>query len=750
MSESCLISLALVVVFTALAFAVFGFVAFVQGTRQRRELRELRAEFGLLRRRIETGERPEPVTAPAPPAQPVTAPPVPQRVAAPPPPPPRAEQATNWATIEAAIGKRWMTYAGALVLFLAAAFFIKYAFDSGLVGPAARVLLGLVAGIALLVFGDRLDRKEMKIIGQGLIGLGLAVLVLSIFAAFSFYDLVAQELAFGGLVLVVALGMLLAVAHSALSIAFLAVLGGLLTPLLVSTGVDARDALFTYLLLLDVAVLGVAFFRRWRALDVLAFVGTLALYIGWFDQFYRDPGWLPAVAWLGAFFLVFLALPFVYHLRKGTVVPIERFIMALVNAVAMFGLAYVILEKDHGFVLGFVALAMGGCYLALGVLTRQRVGDDIKSLFGFVALAVGFLTIAVPLHLRLHGITLAWAVEAPVLVYLGYRYRYLPARLGAVAVLIVAVGRLFAVHWPLHHGVFMPFFNAPLASALSLVAAMAAVAVLHHRFREQGGRWDMAVRDGAIVVGGLLGLSVLQHETTAAVRQTTETIGESRRLAGPWASALWSLGAAGYAYFGMRRRHTATWIASLGFAAIGFLLAMHLYVEQWPQDVWFVANWRFVAAALALGAVAWFIALGRRDAEMAARLKTLLGVLTAVWLVLVWLTVSVEVLRVAHDTVADRAQGRWLGQLLLSLTWAVYAAVLLAVGFWRHGRALRLAALALFGVTCLKLVLLDMADLSALYRIVAFFVVGVLMIGASYGYHVVEQRLAKQEGDATS
>jgi uncharacterized membrane protein len=78
----------------------------------------------------------------------------------------------------------------------------------------------------------------------------------------------------------------------------------------------------------------------------------------------------------------------------------------------------------------------------------------------------------------------------------------------------------------------------------------------------------------------------------------------------------------------------------------------------------------------------------------------------------------------------------------LSVTWGAYAIAMLAIGFWRKVRSLRLAALGLFGLTALKLVLIDMAKIQEVYRIISFLVLGVLMIGASYLYHRVEKRLS--------
>ena len=138
-------------------------------------------------------------------------------------------------------------------------------------------------------------RRRLTALGQGLMGGGVAILYLSLYASFTLYHLVPQGAAFGGMVLVTAGGLALGVGHDAVALSFLALLGGLLTPVLLSTGTDARDALFAYLLLLDVGTLGIALFKQWRGLDAAAFVGTVVLYGGWFDQFYTPAALGPGV-----------------------------------------------------------------------------------------------------------------------------------------------------------------------------------------------------------------------------------------------------------------------------------------------------------------------------------------------------------------------------------------------------------------------------------------------------------------------
>jgi uncharacterized membrane protein len=53
----------------------------------------------------------------------------------------------------------------------------------------------------------------------------------------------------------------------------------------------------------------------------------------------------------------------------------------------------------------------------------------------------------------------------------------------------------------------------------------------------------------------------------------------------------------------------------------------------------------------------------------------------------------------------------------------------------RRSAALRWAALALFGLTVIKAMLVDIAELQQLYRIIVFFVLGLLLLSVAWGYH---------------
>jgi uncharacterized membrane protein len=135
--------------------------------------------------------------------------------------------------------------------------------------------------------------------------------------------------------------------------------------------------------------------------------------------------------------------------------------------------------------------------------------------------------------------------------------------------------------------------------------------------------------------------------------------------------------------------------------------------------------------------------LCRPDEEFVA--KVLYGIGIAV----LWILLSTETYMYFDQAVADRERAKWAAQMSLSVTWGTYAIALLTIGFWRSVRSIRLAALGLFGLTAIKLVLIDMAQVEEVYRIISFFVLGILMIGASYLYHRVEKQLSMSSTTAT-
>ena len=169
-------------------------------------------------------------------------------------------------SLEQKIGTRWILIAGIITSIVGVGFFLKYAYDNDLIGPLGRVVITAVAGIAALIVGEGTRRRGYGIVAKGVTALGFAILYAAVFSAYRFYELIGSGPAFVLAIFITATAMLYAVALDEIIIAFFSLLGGFLTPVLVSTGENRPMALFGYVLVLGVGAILCAFYRKWRAI----------------------------------------------------------------------------------------------------------------------------------------------------------------------------------------------------------------------------------------------------------------------------------------------------------------------------------------------------------------------------------------------------------------------------------------------------------------------------------------------------
>ncbi|MHC4777551.1 MAG: DUF2339 domain-containing protein [Planctomycetota bacterium] len=669
-------------------------------------------------------------------------------VASPPADPGRKEKDAEWWTnLEQAIGQRWITWAGAVVLILAAGFFVKYAFDHKWLGPTGRVVLGILSGLVSAGAGEYFLRKKMDALGQGLLGLGMAILYVSLYATYGIYGLLPQTIVFAFMVLVTAGGMAVAVLRNTAALSFLAVLGGFLTPLMLQSGEDPRDYLFGYLAILDLGVLAVALFKRWRILEILAFAGTWAFFIGWYHVHYVPESMVPASIWVALFTSIFLTLPNVFHLRNRTPLLGERFVMAVVNAGLSMGLAYTILYESAKTALGLWALALSAAYLVLGSLVRRRIEEDGRAVFALVALSLFFVIASVPIFFDMHVVTILWALQAPVLLYLAYKYDYFPARIAAVLPFLLAAGRVFTIHWPLHGDTapwdFTPLVNRDFGSGLLVVLSGGAFALVHGFQKARGGDLDRGVKITVGLASALLML-ILGH---VEVSETLQTSG--RAALSPWAASLvWTVGAGSFLAAGWALRSIHSRLSGLLALSVSLVLVISAYSSGMTWEYTILLTGRFLAGCLGIAVIMAYAFTYVRGAERVGDTeKACPGAFVGTALFLLALLTSVDSWQwFAHH---DRLVA---GRAVLPAIWALCAALYLTAGFRMREMYLRYAgvgALAVGACLCVGAYSYRAEEAHALFAN-AYFAssAGVLALLFAYGGILFRKRrdLKEEEG----
>ena len=348
----------------------------------------------------------------------------------------RTSATQNW---EWLLGANWLARVGIATLILGVAFFIGMAIDRGWLNEWARVVLGVVTGSAFMVAGEYF-RKRYAVWSQAVTGGGMAILFLSVYGAFALYGLISSPIAFGAFALITLAGALLSLRYESMSVAVLSIIGGFATPLLLEERPPEGRLLLSYVLVLDVGVLGLASFRNWRWFTLLGLVGSIALFGFWHEEL--KPSLALAQVGITAIFLIFAAATIVFHIARKQVAGAADLALMTLNAAAYYGISYTLMHDSYQpWMGGFTALLAAFYVLQAGAC--RMLGEEQRNLTLFSAgLAAVFTFLVVPVQLDGLWISMAWGVEALVLVWLSFRLGMHEFRWASYLVLVAMLSRL--------------------------------------------------------------------------------------------------------------------------------------------------------------------------------------------------------------------------------------------------------------------------------------------------------------------
>lgn len=400
---------------------------------------------------------------------------------------PRSAQKAG-GSLESIIGTRWIGRIGVLAILFGVAFFLKYSFDNKLIGEAGRVMLGIILGLAFIGAGEYFQKnKGLMGYGQMLSGGGLAVLYLALYAGFALYHLIPSPLAAAGMMAVTSTGLTLSVRYSSYPLAAIALLGGFLSPIMLSTGLNQPLTLFGYILLLDVGTLLLLRFRPWPSLVSLSLLGTILLYAGWHAEFFSDEQRWLAFGIITPFF-IFYTLYIITSRLVSQRTESDLDLSIIFGSAAFFFLGFLAQQGfEYTWPVKIFTLALATVEIGLAEFVRGHTTEARKTVAAFAAVSIIMTVIATLIALEQHWILPALAAEMAIIGWIGLRLDYPTLRGGSYLLALVVLLRFdHDIHLDLEpFEQFSLLFNGRFLTCLSAIVGFYVLTGFLTRYRQR-------------------------------------------------------------------------------------------------------------------------------------------------------------------------------------------------------------------------------------------------------------------------
>ena len=695
--------------------------------------------------------------------------------------PPPVKQPAGKSSLEKFIGENLINKIGIGITVIGVGIGAKYSIEHDLISPLTRIILGYLVGLGLLLFGIKL-KQEYESYSAVLVSGAMAIMYFITYAAYAFYNLFPQTMAFALMLVFTAFTVVAAINYNRQVIAHIGLVGAYAVPFLLSDGSGKVAILFSYMAIINAGILVIAIKKYWKSLYYAAFALTWLIYAAWYIDSYRQAEHINlALLFLTVFFGLFYAIFLAYKLVKKEQFQLLDIIMLLGNAFIFYCIGYSILlgNTSGAQLLGLFTLGNAVVHFIISaVIYRQKLAD--RQLFFLVAgLSLVFITIAIPVQLNGSWVTLLWTGEALLLFWIGrtkgvsvYEYLSYPLMLLAFLSLLQDWMLAYERYTPEQYAIgIKPLLNVNFLGSLLFITAFGVIYQLNRSQKYTTALHKSLFSIVSFAIPAIL-LFVIYYSLRLEIASYWDQLYNSSintiKIKGENFSEqtgnhdlknfrnIWLLNysltfMSVLSFLNIKKmQHRQLGLINLGLnvLAIAVFLVQGLYALSELRDSFlgknntghFAAGLQHIAIryiALSLVAILLF-ACHRytRQAFMAA--KFTIGFDLLLHITVLWIASSelINWLELARSN-----QSYKLG---LSILWGVYALLLIALGIWKKKQHLRVGAIILFGVTLVKLFFYDIADLDTIAKTIVFVSLGVLLLIISFLYNKYKHLIADE------
>ena len=685
-----------------------------------------------------------------------------------------SQPAKTKAPWEEFIGTNLLNKVGIAVLVLGIGFGAKYSIDHKLLDHFTRMILGYLAGMTLIGIAYRLKEKHAGFSAVLLSG-GMAVLYFITYAAHSYFELIPQLPAFVLMVLFTVFTVFASVRYNLEIIGIIGLVGAYAVPVLLSDDSGRVLILFSYINIINMGILYLAFIKYWKRLYYLSFILTWFIFGSWYAfSFDSDTHASTSLIFSTLFFLTFYTTFIAYKLIRKESLGRWDVICMLVNTFLYFGYGYLTVEtlENGSQYLGLFSVLNALMHFVAGVIIYKKQ-DSVSDSFYFVAgMVLVFLTIAVPIQLEGNWVTLVWSGEAALLFWIGRAKSfstYEKLSYPLVGLAFISLLHDWSNHYPSFYDYsydpdtdFRIFLNVQFLTSM-LVGATLVFILWTARKNPKARSFDVGSAINSLITVGvsLLALVVFYGGFFKEIEAFWNNQYGASRIVIPRSEA------SGFDQYNrslLNFKGICLTIYSAIFASLLYLLQLKL------------RTYLLASACLAVNVVVLFIFITAGLLDLSALRSAFLDqdlasfyqrgyshvfiryIAMGAMLPLLWINWRLSRKEFFKDN-TRKAENlsfhfvvlvllsseliHWLDmarvensfKLSLSILWGAYALFLIVVGLSRDLKHIRLGAIVLFAVTLIKLFVYDMADMSTILKTVVMIILGALLLTASFIYN---------------
>jgi len=592
------------------------------------------------------------------------------------------------------------------------------------------------------------------------------VLYFITYTAYSFYNLLPQPVAFALMLVVTAGTIYTALLYNRVIIAHLAQVGAYAIPFLLSDNSGRYAVFFGYVAIINTGILIVSLRKYWKSLFYSAFILTWFIYGFWYiSSFQYQLHQYIAWTYLVIFFLIFYATFLAYKIIKKEQYGLNDVFVLLSNAFIFYGIGYSLLRSSYESsqtitnYTGIFTLVNAAIHLAVSQVIRRLQLADRSLYYLLLGLVIVFCTIAIPVQLDGNWVTLLWTAEA-VLVFLIGRLRRAGSyeKLGAgLAILsFLSLFQDWDEHW--HTLTMHSFFNIVFATGLLVAGAQGAM-LFYHRSKN----YQTTLAPSSLFLRFFnYGLPAIFLATTFSIFyieiDNYFNLLENRSevfhpVTSDFAFVVLLLYAMVYctAVIAANQRWSRNKMLA-GFLLAGAALLMVILVmytlellndltrSYFQRGAGYFGTLEFVIRYIVIAVTALLLYKGQQTLHEFVQAP----IFKKAWTLMIYgvalAFISAEYLCWTSFSGAGKQY-----KLGLSIVWGVYALMLIMLGIQKKQKHLRLAAIALFMITLIKLFFYDLAGSGTITKTVSFISLGVLLLVVSFLYNKYKEVLFGEE-----